>query len=202
MPSEVAFDGEGFVVTRIVTEPLDNNVYLITCTETRSSLIVDAASDTGGILALATDTDVVAVFTTHGHWDHHGAIPALTDRLSVPFMVHELDEDLAGRASDSPLLKGEMLLGNVTMEILHTPGHTPGSVCISLDGVVLTGDTLFPGGPGATRFEHSSFERIIESIESKLFTLADETVVLPGHGAATTIGTERPQLPAWIARGW
>jgi len=202
MPAEVAFDGEGFVVTRIVTEPLDNNVYLITCTETRSSLIVDAASHTDGILSLATDTDVDAVFTTHGHWDHHGAIPELTDRLSVSFMLHPLDADLAGKTPDTPVSEGELLLGNVTMDIIHTPGHTPGSVCISLDGVVLTGDTLFPGGPGATRFEHSSFETIIESIESKLFTLPDETVVLPGHGAATTIGTERPQLPAWIARGW
>lgn len=196
------FDGNGFVVTRIVTEPLDNNVYLITCTETRSSLIVDAASDTEAIINLANGTNVDAVVTTHGHWDHHGAIPELTDRLSVPFMLHPLDTVLAGRQPDNPLSDGPMLLGNIAMEILHTPGHTPGSVCISLEGIVLTGDTLFPGGPGATRFEHSSFDTIIESIESKLFTLPDETVVLPGHGAATTIGTERPQLPAWIARGW
>jgi glyoxylase-like metal-dependent hydrolase (beta-lactamase superfamily II) len=202
VPAEVAFNGEEFVVTRIVTQPLDNNVYLITCTETRSSLVVDAASNTEGIIALAKDTKVDAVLTTHGHWDHHGAIPELTDRLSVPFMLHPLDTDLAGKAPDRPVSDGEMSLGNVTMEILHTPGHTPGSVCIFLNGVVLTGDTLFPGGPGATRFEHSSFDTIIESIESKLFTLPDETVVLPGHGAATTIGTERPQLPAWIARGW
>jgi glyoxylase-like metal-dependent hydrolase (beta-lactamase superfamily II) len=75
-------------------------------------------------------------------------------------------------------------------------------VCIVLNGAVLTGDTLFPGGPGATRFDHSSFEDIIESIKSNLFTLPDDTVVLPGHGAATTIGEERPQLPAWIERGW
>lgn len=202
MSAEVAFNGDGFVVTRIVTQPLDNNVYLITCAETGTSLIVDAASNTEGIIALAKGTDVDAVLTTHGHWDHHGAVPELTDRLSVPFMLHPQDTDLAGKTPAVPLSEGEMTLGAVTMEILHTPGHTPGSVCVSLDGVVLTGDTLFPGGPGATRFEHSSFETIIESIESKLFTLPDETVVLPGHGAATKIGTERPQLPAWIARGW
>ncbi len=73
---------------------------------------------------------------------------------------------------------------------------------IALGGVVLTGDTLFPGGPGATRFDHSSFDAIIESIETKLLPLPDDTVVLPGHGAATTIGTEIPQLPEWKARGW
>ena len=86
--------------------------------------------------------------------------------------------------------------------VLSTPGHTPGSVCLSLPGVVFTGDTLFPGGPGATRFNHSSFPTIIESIESALFTLDDETVVLPGHGASTTIGKERPELASWIERGW
>jgi glyoxylase-like metal-dependent hydrolase (beta-lactamase superfamily II) len=90
----------------------------------------------------------------------------------------------------------------VEAQILHTPGHTPGSICIALEGVVITGDTLFPGGPGATRFDHSSFDTIIESISTKLFTLPDNTVVLPGHGDATTIGTERPQLLTWIDRGW
>jgi glyoxylase-like metal-dependent hydrolase (beta-lactamase superfamily II) len=85
---------------------------------------------------------------------------------------------------------------------VHTPGHTPGSVCLVLEGVVLTGDTLFPGGPGATRFGHSSFVTIIESLERELFTLADDTVVLPGHGDPTTIGIERPQLASWIERGW
>jgi glyoxylase-like metal-dependent hydrolase (beta-lactamase superfamily II) len=86
--------------------------------------------------------------------------------------------------------------------ILHTPGHTPGSVCVLLEGVVLTGDTLFPGGPGATHFSHGSFPTIIGSIEEHLFTLPDDTIVFPGHGEGTTIGAERPQLPDWIERGW
>jgi glyoxylase-like metal-dependent hydrolase (beta-lactamase superfamily II) len=202
MSGELFFEGAGFAISRIVAPPLDNNVYLIECTETGASLVVDAASDEEGIIALVGTTDVEGVVTTHGHWDHHGAIPALTHSLGIPFMLHPNDADLAGKQPDVPLTEGEISLGATKVEIRHTPGHTTGSVCLVLDGVVITGDTLFPGGPGATRFDHSSFDTIIESIESKLFTLPDDTVVLPGHGASTTIGTERPRLPAWIERGW
>jgi glyoxylase-like metal-dependent hydrolase (beta-lactamase superfamily II) len=199
---DVIFDGDGFTVRRIVTPPLENNVYLITCTETSASLIVDAASDPEAIVGMADGTKPVAVATTHGHWDHHGAVPAVTDALGIPFMVHSDDEEIAGKASDVPLTEGPLAIGRVEARVVATPGHTPGSVCIALDGVVLTGDTLFPGGPGATRFEHSSFDMIIDSIREKLFDMPDDTVVLPGHGNATTIGTERPQLSAWIERGW
>jgi glyoxylase-like metal-dependent hydrolase (beta-lactamase superfamily II) len=202
VPNDVVFDGDGFTIRRIVTPPLDNNVYLITCTETSVSLIVDAASDPEAILDLADGTKPVAVATTHGHWDHHGAVPAVTDALGVPFLMHSEDEEIAGKAPDSPLTEGTLAIGRVEARVVTTPGHTPGSACIALEGVVLTGDTLFPGGPGATRFEHSSFELIIDSLSRKLFELPDHTVVLPGHGDATTIGTERPQLSAWIERGW
>jgi len=202
MAGERVFDGDGFDISRIVTPPLDNNVYLIRCTATDASLIVDAASETDAIIALAEGTEAIGVATTHGHWDHHGAIPEVTDTLDVPFLLHSADEELAGKKPDTPLVEGSLSIGDVEAQIRHTPGHTPGSVCILLPGAVITGDTLFPGGPGATRFEHSSFDTIIESISSKLFTLPDDTVVLPGHGNSTTTGTERPQLSAWVARGW
>jgi glyoxylase-like metal-dependent hydrolase (beta-lactamase superfamily II) len=202
MAGERVFDGDGFDISRIVTPPLDNNVYLIRCTATDASLIVDAASETDAIIALAEGTEAIGVATTHGHWDHHGAIPEVTDTLDVPFLLHSADEELAGKKPDTPLVEGSLSIGDVEAQIRHTPGHTPGSVCILLPGAVITGDTLFPGGPGATRFEHSSFDTIIESISSKLLTLPDDTVVLPGHGNSTTTGTERPQLSAWVARGW
>jgi glyoxylase-like metal-dependent hydrolase (beta-lactamase superfamily II) len=202
MPAERVLDSAGFCIDRIVTAPLENNVYLITCTATRASLIVDAAGDPDAVIALAEGTDVKGVATTHGHWDHHGAIPDVTDTLEVPFMLHSADVDLAGKKPELLLVEGPLSVGNSEVQILHTPGHTQGSVCILLPGVVITGDTLFPGGPGATRFDHSSFDTIIESITSKLFTLPDDTVVLPGHGDSTTIGTERPQLSEWIERGW
>ncbi|MEE8485435.1 MAG: MBL fold metallo-hydrolase [Acidimicrobiia bacterium] len=199
---EMLFDGDGFTVGRIVTPPLDNNVYLITCTETGASLIVDAASDPDAVIAMSSGTEVIGVATTHGHWDHHGAIPEVTDSLGAPFMLHADDVDLADKIPDVLLTEGELTIGDVTAQVLSTPGHTQGSVCIALDGVVLTGDTLFPGGPGATRFDHSSFDAIIESITTQLFSLPGDTIVFPGHGASTTIATEQPHLSEWIERGW
>ena len=117
-------------------------------------------------------------------------------------MLHPLDATIAGKPIDAAIETGTLPIGRTEAMVLHTPGHTPGSVCLSLPGVVFTGDTLFPGGPGATRFDHSSFATIIESLETELFSLPDETIVFPGHGASTTIGTERPQLASWIERGW
>lgn len=198
----VVHAGEGFTIRSIVVGPLDNNVYLLTDLETGASAIIDASAESEAIITLTQGTDPQAVITTHGHWDHHGAIPWLSEALDIAFLLHHEDVDIAGKTPDWYLDEGELSIGETTGMILHTPGHTPGSICLALNGVVLTGDTLFPGGPGATRFPYSSFTTIIESIETSLMTLPDDTVVLPGHGAATTIGSERPQLPEWIDRGW
>ena len=196
------YNGDGFTVRCIVVGPLDNNVYLLTDEATGASAIIDAAADPEAIVELTKGTDPQAVITTHGHWDHHGAVPDVTDALDIAFLLHHADVEGSGKTPDWFLDEGELSIGETTGMILHTPGHTPGSICLALDGVALTGDTLFPGGPGATRFPDSSFPLIIASIEDELMTLPDDTVVLPGHGAATTIGSERPQLPTWIERGW
>jgi len=202
MQIDTVFTGDGFTIDRIVVGPMENNVYLIADSAAGTGLIVDAADSPRDIIALAAHVDVDGVFTTHGHWDHHQAIPQVSDALKVPFMLHPLDAELAGKTPSVEIQPGPILVGATQAMSLHTPGHTPGSVCLAIEGVVMTGDTLFPGGPGATRFEGSSFATIIESIETALFTLPDITVVLPGHGEPTTIGTERPQLASWIERGW
>jgi glyoxylase-like metal-dependent hydrolase (beta-lactamase superfamily II) len=194
--------GTTFDISCVVVGPLHTNVYLVTDRETNASLLVDPGAEPEAVLALGRGSDVQAVVATHGHHDHHDAVPAVTEALDVAFLLHHDDEEIAGKTPDWYLDEGALTIGETTGAILHTPGHTPGSICLAFDGVVLSGDTLFPGGPGATRFPYSSFPRIIESIRTELFTLDDTTVVLPGHGPATTIGSERPQLDAWIERGW
>lgn len=199
---DLAFDGDEFSIHRLVTEPLENNVYRIDDHGSNCSLIVDAAGEAARIVDFCGERTVVAIATTHGHWDHHGAAREVSARTEAPVLLHTGDVDIAGSGFDGSLDPGVLALGDTVTQIVHTPGHTPGSVCIALTGVILTGDTLFPGGPGATRSDHSDFKTIIDSIETKLFALDDSTVVLPGHGAATTIGMERPQLATWIERGW
>lgn len=197
-----SFTGDGFTVARVVVGPLANNAYLIRCGRTGVAVMVDAADEPEPLAALVGDASLAGIVTTHGHWDHHQAVDEVADTFNAPAWIHRADKQIAGRTFGGDLGIGPFAIGDVEAQIVHTPGHTPGSVCVVLDGVVLTGDTLFPGGPGATRFEHSSFATIIDSIRTQLFTLEDETVVLPGHGEATTIGTERGQLQTWIDRGW
>ena len=199
---DIVFVGDGFTVSRVVVGPLDNNVYLIEDTASGDALLIDAADDPDAIVQFVGDTNVVGVFTTHGHSDHHQAVPYVPVALEAPFMLHPLDQSIADKDIDVAIDTGPLSIGDTVATVARTPGHTPGSVCLSLPGVVFTGDTLFPGGPGATRFSHSSFTTIIESLETELFSLPDETIVFPGHGASTTIGTERPQLASWIERGW
>lgn len=199
---ERAFTGDGFTVTRLVAGPLDNNVYIVHDEASGKALVVDAASEPAAIVDAVTGMDVVGIATTHGHADHHGAAPEVAAELDVEIMLHPDDRDIAGLPHTLPYPEPEMQVGDTPIRVVHTPGHTPGSICMVLDGVALTGDTLFPGGPGATRFPYSDFDRIIESIERELFSLPPDTVVLPGHGAATTVGTELPQLQDWIDRRW
>ena len=196
------YEGSTFDISHVVVGPLETNAYLVMDRDTGASLIVDPGAEADTIIALAEGTDVQAVMSTHGHDDHHGAVPALTEALDVAFLLHYEDEAIAEKTPDWYLDEGALSIGETHGVILHTPGHTPGSLCLALDGVVLTGDTLFPGGPGATRFPYSSFTQIIDSIRSKLFALEDDVLVLPGHGPTTTIGSERPQLDTWIERGW
>lgn len=199
---ETTFTGDGFTVSRVVVGPIDNNVYLVRDDATNRGLLIDAAADPETIVAFVGGTRIDRILTTHGHWDHHQAIPEVATLLGVRAGLHPADATIADKSFDFEITEGAVTIGETVATVVHTPGHTPGSVCITLDGVVVTGDTLFPGGPGATRFDHSDFATIIDSIVEQLFTLDDGTVVLPGHGAATTIGDERPQLPEWIARGW
>jgi glyoxylase-like metal-dependent hydrolase (beta-lactamase superfamily II) len=189
-------------VTAIVIGPLENNVYLAACPRTGRAVVVDPTHDAGRILETAAGLSVQAILITHGHPDHVAAAPALQRALGAPIYLHPADAPAAGLAVARPLADGdEIRFGGAALRVIHTPGHTPGSVCFYGGGCLFSGDTLFPGGPGAAG-DRGAFVTTMASLRERLFTLPDDTQVLPGHGPGTTIGAERPDLDEWERRGW
>jgi glyoxylase-like metal-dependent hydrolase (beta-lactamase superfamily II) len=176
---------------------------VLRCKETGDAVLLDAANEHERLLDLCRALNVRTVLETHGHWDHIQAVPAVRD---AGYEVGVTAEDAAMLDAYDYLLEDDSVIevGRLRLHTLATPGHTPGSICFRLEGspVLFSGDTLFPGGPGATKFPGGDFDQIIESIDRRLFTLPPETQVLPGHGDDTTIGTERPHLDEWIERRW
>jgi glyoxylase-like metal-dependent hydrolase (beta-lactamase superfamily II) len=189
------------------TFDVDNNVWVVG--DDTECVVIDAPHDVSAILAAVGDRRVIAILATHAHDDHVRVAPALAEATGAPIWVHPDDRvlwDLVhpdlpphGELRDGQVIK----VGGTTLEVLHTPGHSPGAVCLHAPdlGTVFSGDTLFAGGPGATGRSYSDFGTIITSIRTRLFALPPETVVRTGHGDSTTIGTEAPNLDEWIARG-
>src|SRR5580700_6020926 len=186
-------------IHRFVVGPIANNVFVVRCKQSGDALLVDAANEHDLLLEAAKALGVRRIVETHGHWDHIQAVPELRD---AGYEVAVTAADAAMLPSYDLLLEDDAILtvGDVRIRTICTPGHTPGSICFLIEGspVVLTGDTLFPGGPGNTQSQLGDFALILTSIERKLFApLTDETLVLPGHGADTTIGRERPHFDEW-----
>jgi glyoxylase-like metal-dependent hydrolase (beta-lactamase superfamily II) len=191
-------------IHKLVVGPVDNNVFVLRCKQTGDAVLLDAANEHEKLLELCQRLGVRRVLETHGHWDHIQAVPAVRD-AGYDVAVTAADADML--PSYDSILEDESVIqvGRLRLVTIATPGHTPGSMCFKVEGspVLFSGDTLFPGGPGATKFPYSSFDTIIESIEGRLFSKLDAgTIVMPGHGLDTTIGTEVPHLQEWIDRGW
>jgi glyoxylase-like metal-dependent hydrolase (beta-lactamase superfamily II) len=189
------------------TFDVDNNVWVIG--DDRQCIVIDAPHDADAIAALVGGRTLLAIACTHAHDDHVRVAPELADRLHAPILLHPEDRPVwelthPHRAPDADLADGMTLsVGGADVEVLHTPGHSPGAVCFRVPdlGIVFTGDTLFAGGPGATGRSFSDFPTIVESIRDRLLTLPPSTVVHTGHGNSTTIGAEAPHVQAWIDRG-
>lgn len=190
-------------IHKVVVGPVDNNVFVVRCRTTGDAVLIDAANEHDRLLELCRTLGVRTVVETHGHWDHIQAVAAVRD-AGYEVGVTAADADMLD--SYDYVLDDESVIevGRLRLHTLATPGHTPGSMCFLLDHapVLFSGDTLFPGGPGATSFPGGDFEAIIASIDRRLFTLDAATMVLPGHGDDTTIGNERPHLDEWVARRW
>ena len=189
------------------TWDVDNNVWVIG--DDDQCVVIDAAHDADAIGELVGTRQVVAVLLTHAHDDHIDAAADLRLGTSSPVALHPADQVLwervyPDRVPERQLADGEVVhVAGTRLEVLHTPGHSPGSCCFYAPelGVVFTGDTLFAGGPGATGRSFSDFPTIVASISARLLTLPPETVVHTGHGDDTTIGAEAPHLQEWVDRG-
>jgi glyoxylase-like metal-dependent hydrolase (beta-lactamase superfamily II) len=190
-------------VHKVVVGPYDNNVFVVRCRHTGDAVLLDAANEHELLLDLCQTLGVRTVLETHGHPDHIQAVPAVRD---AGYLVGVTAEDASMLPSYDYLLEDDTMIevGRLKLHTITTPGHTPGSICFKLvdKPLLFSGDTLFPGGPGATKFPGGDFDKIISSIDGRLFTLPADTLVLPGHGTDTTIATERPHLQEWIDRRW
>jgi glyoxylase-like metal-dependent hydrolase (beta-lactamase superfamily II) len=189
---------------------MSNNAYLLRCTVTGEALLVDAAAEPEALLALIGDADLRTVVTTHGHWDHHRALPEVVAATGAVTVAGTADAaDLPVPVQRTVEQGDTVTVGEQNLEVVHLRGHTPGSIALIWRGPadagvhVFTGDSLFPGGVGNTWKDPERFASLIDDVEERLFgTLPDEAWVYPGHGKDTTIGAERPHLAEWRARGW
>jgi glyoxylase-like metal-dependent hydrolase (beta-lactamase superfamily II) len=189
------------------TWDVDNNVWLVG--DEREVVVIDAAHDAAAIEEAVAGRRLLAILCTHAHNDHVNAAAELAENTGAPIRLHPADDVLwrmvyANRRPDASLHGGDVVtVADTVLEVLHTPGHAPGAVCLYAPelGALFSGDTLFQGGPGATGRSYSNFDTIIDSIRDQLLVLPPDITVHTGHGEGTTIGGEAPHLDEWISRG-
>jgi glyoxylase-like metal-dependent hydrolase (beta-lactamase superfamily II) len=193
-------DDKTIRIEKLTLGPYETNTYIVVCQKTHQSLVVDAPARASEIIAALGDSQPEYILLTHDHFDHTGVMVSLRSRLKVPLAVHELDSYQLKTPPEILLKDGDILkLGNLKIEVLHTPGHTPGSLCFKIGKYLFAGDTIFPSGPGHTETP-DDFQQIIASITQKIFCLPDNTMILPGHGDGTTVQKAKEEYAAFAAR--
>jgi len=205
------------IVKTLVVGPFASNCYIVGSSSTKQGMIIDPGAEAGNILRTVQEMglSISLIVITHAHMDHIDALRAVKERTNAQFAIHEGDKELLSTAPpmnivaslglspfksapqpDRLLKDGDLVdVSDLHFEVLHTPGHSPGGICLLGHGVVFSGDTLFNFGIGRTDFAGGSYERLMKSIREKLMVLPDETIVYPGHGPPTTIGDERRGNP-------
>ena len=183
--------------------PWPMNTYIVICEETQTSVIIDPGAEVETILSLVEGTQVDKILLTHGHGDHTMALDEIKTATKAPVYIHPKDAAHFDLSFDHPLHHGQTLeVGRISVEVIHTPGHTPGQCCFDLkDGRKIVGDTLFVGGPGRT-WSPDDFQITMETMQNIVFQWSDETEFFPGHGSSGKIGKERPAFERFVARGW
>jgi len=191
---------ESIQMEKLELGPFGTNTYVVICQETRDSVVVDAPGQAGKVFERLEGTNPKYILMTHDHMDHVGALSELKSELKVPIAAHAADVGNLPASPDMVLKDGDVVsFGKLQLRVLHTPGHTPGSLCFLTGNTLISGDTLFPGGPGKTS-SPAHFAQIIESITNKLFVLPDDTKVYPGHGDSTTIEKEKEAFEVFSSR--
>jgi len=187
-------------LVRLKLGPFGTNAYIVVCRETGESILVDAPGEADLIAAQLEGTKPRLILITHGHADHTLALAEVKEKLSIPLAAHGADGGALPVLPDRLLTDGdEVECGRLILEVLHTPGHTPGSLCFKVNGFLLSGDTIFPGGPGKTA-SPAEFQQILLSITEKIFTLPAGTRIFPGHGSFTEVQTEQDQYCRFASR--
>jgi len=200
----------GLTIAKLAVGPMDNNAYLLRCTQTDEGLLIDAANEADRLRELVRldGPPVSAILTTHRHGDHWQALAEMVTDADAAVYAGEQDADELPVAVDERLRHGDIItVGDATLEIIALRGHTPGSIAVLYrdpEGIphLFTGDSLFPGGVGKTT-SSEDFTSLLDDVESRIFAeLPDETWFYPGHGNDSTLGAERPHLAEWRQRGW
>lgn len=192
---------ERVCVVRLELGPYATNAYVVSCAVTQASVLIDAPGEMDALLSGLEGTFPQLILMTHSHFDHVSALAQLRTHLGIPVAAHPMDAPALPVPVGRLLEDGDRIeFGMVEFVALHTPGHTPGSLCFFMEGLLISGDTLFPGGPGRTGTPQD-FQEIQESIRRKILVLSDDVRIFPGHGEGTILSRERPLIEGFTSRG-